>query len=117
MADRTKNIYPKPDADTAVEDARLAKYFKNPQFGYLSDPGTVLDQHGRIMLWHLPCIYSPLRMVSCSNILKFYLSLISTIGQSECQYNRFADPIGCYAPGSSIYREDHLEEQLVFTTI
>ena len=83
MADCTKNIYPQQDADTAVEDARLAKYFKNPQFGYLSDPGTVLDQHGWIMLWHLPCIYSPLRVVSCSNVLKLYLLLISTTGQSE----------------------------------
>jgi hypothetical protein len=100
MADRTKNVRPQPDADPAVEDARLAKFFKNPRFGYLHDPGTVLDQHGRIMLWHLPSIYSPQRMVSCSNVLKFYMSHIGTTGRSECWHSRFTDPIGCYAPGS-----------------
>jgi hypothetical protein len=65
LADRVKNTRPNVDGitDTSVEDARLAKYFKNPQFGDLDMPAVILDCHGRIMLWYLPRILSPYRVV------------------------------------------------------
>jgi hypothetical protein len=42
---------------------RFAKYYKNPKLGELEEPATVLDMDGRIMLWHLPHIFSLYRVV------------------------------------------------------
>ena len=61
-----KNAYPSPDGDTATEDARLAKYFENPQLGDFDEPATILDRHGRIMVWYLPFIFSMYRVVRVS---------------------------------------------------
>ena len=61
MADHVKNRRPQPDGDD--DTAELAKFFINPQFGHFDEPSTVLDKHGRIMVWHLPKIYSPFRTV------------------------------------------------------
>src|SRR5882762_5279963 len=36
----------------------------HPQFGEFKEPATVLDQHGHIILWHLPFIFSHYRMVN-----------------------------------------------------
>ena len=64
FADRVKNTKPTANIDESLEDARLAKFFENPQFGYFEDPATILDRHGRIMMWILPRILSPYRVVS-----------------------------------------------------
>ena len=46
LADRVKNTRPQEgDANASVEDKRLAKYFKNPQFGEFDEPATVIDHH------------------------------------------------------------------------
>jgi len=37
---------------------QAAKRYENPQFGEFKEPATVLDQHGHIILWHLPFIIS-----------------------------------------------------------
>ena len=63
LADRVKNMRPHGDGDTSIEDAILEKYFKNPQFGDIDMPATMLDRHGRIMVWYLPRIFSVHRMV------------------------------------------------------
>ena len=46
FADRVKNTRPTAKIDEYLEDACLAKFFKNPQFGYFEDPATILDHHG-----------------------------------------------------------------------
>jgi hypothetical protein len=61
-----KNARPSPDGDTAAEDARLAKYFENPQLGDFDEPATILDRHGCIMVWYLPFIFSMYRVVRVS---------------------------------------------------
>ena len=63
LADRVKNKCPSADGDTSVEDAILAKYFKNPQIGDIDMPATILDRHGRIMVWYLPHLFCMRRMV------------------------------------------------------
>ncbi|KAI6115787.1 hypothetical protein EV401DRAFT_1889372 [Pisolithus croceorrhizus] len=47
-----------------VEDK--TKYFPYPQWGLISDPATILDVHGRVMVWYLPGIMSPARVVILS---------------------------------------------------
>lgn len=76
LADRVKNTRPQEgDANASVEDKRLAKYFKNPQFGEFDEPATVIDRHGRIILWHLPLIISVYRMVCIFSFLSMVLNM------------------------------------------
>ena len=63
FADRVKNVHPRADGDNSTEDTRLAKFFTNPHFGDVDEPSTILDWHGRIMVWYLPGIFSPHRVV------------------------------------------------------
>ncbi|KAI6117023.1 hypothetical protein EDD16DRAFT_1520223 [Pisolithus croceorrhizus] len=46
-------------AEPRPHSADKTKYFQYPQWGHISDPATVLDVHGRVMLWYLPGIISP----------------------------------------------------------
>lgn len=69
FADRVKNTRPCTDADNSAEDARLAKFFENPNFGDMDEPCTILDRCGRIMLWYLPHIFAPYRVVCILIIL------------------------------------------------
>jgi hypothetical protein len=72
LADRVKNARPQTENGTSIEDDRLKKYFNNPQFGEFDEPATVLDRHGRIILWYLPLIFSLYRVVMLFTLL-FYL--------------------------------------------
>ncbi|KAI6011636.1 hypothetical protein EDC04DRAFT_2609807 [Pisolithus marmoratus] len=38
------------------------KYFPHPQWGHISDPATILDVHGRVLVWYLPGIIPPARV-------------------------------------------------------
>ncbi|KAI6131227.1 hypothetical protein EV401DRAFT_1884110 [Pisolithus croceorrhizus] len=53
-------------AETRPHAAEKTKYFQYPQWGHISDPVTVLDAHGRVMLWYLPGIIPPERVVKQS---------------------------------------------------
>jgi hypothetical protein len=68
LADRVKNSR-RVDEDVSAEDMSLAKYFENPELGEFTLPATVLDRHGRIMVWYLPYIFSPHRVVCASAVL------------------------------------------------
>jgi hypothetical protein len=63
FADRVKNTRPRTDWDHSAEDERLAKFFVNPNFGDMDEPATILDRHGHIMVWYLPHIFAPYRVV------------------------------------------------------
>lgn len=69
LADRVKNTRPQSENGTSVEDDRLAKYFENPRFGEFNEPATMLDRHGRIILWYLPLIFSRYRVVMLFTVL------------------------------------------------
>jgi hypothetical protein len=70
--DRVKNTRPGTENGASVEDDRLAKYFENPQFGEFDKPATVLDQHGHVILWHLPLIFSCYRVVMFFTVLFYF---------------------------------------------
>ncbi|KAI6036716.1 hypothetical protein PISMIDRAFT_17847 [Pisolithus microcarpus 441] len=44
------------------------KYFQHPQWGHISDPATVLDIHGRVMVWYLLGILPPQRVEHLNRI-------------------------------------------------
>ncbi|KAI5982501.1 hypothetical protein EDC04DRAFT_2616638 [Pisolithus marmoratus] len=50
----------------AILNPYKTKYFQYPQWGHISDPETVLDVHGRVMVWYLPGIIPPQRVVKQS---------------------------------------------------
>ncbi|KIK10515.1 hypothetical protein PISMIDRAFT_20326 [Pisolithus microcarpus 441] len=58
------------DIDRFAEPARnvadKTKYFPYPWWGHISDPATVLDVHGRVLVWYLPGIMPPARVVILS---------------------------------------------------
>jgi hypothetical protein len=52
------------DGGIAEADGKMAKYFQQAEFGNIELPATILDQHGRILAWHLPDIITKKRLVS-----------------------------------------------------
>ncbi|KAI6043823.1 hypothetical protein EDC04DRAFT_2599902 [Pisolithus marmoratus] len=51
----------------AILNPYKTKYFPYPQWGYISDPATFLDVHGRVLVWYLLGIMPPAKcLVKCS---------------------------------------------------
>jgi hypothetical protein len=42
------------EGETSASNARLPKYFEQVHLGTLNEPATIIDIHGRILVWHLP---------------------------------------------------------------
>ncbi|KAI6095543.1 hypothetical protein EDD16DRAFT_1702655 [Pisolithus croceorrhizus] len=57
-------------AEPRPHAADKTKYFQYPQWGHISDPATVLDVHGRVMLWYLPGIIPPERVIASLMVSK-----------------------------------------------
>ncbi|KAI6140385.1 hypothetical protein EDD17DRAFT_1770182 [Pisolithus thermaeus] len=55
-------------AEPRPHAADKTKYFQYPQWGHISDHATVLDVHGRVMLWYLPGIIPPERVKHLNRI-------------------------------------------------
>lgn len=47
-----------------VKDDHLKKFFSPTELGVIEHPSTVVDEHGRVILWYLPDILAPFRAVS-----------------------------------------------------
>ncbi|KAG1828589.1 hypothetical protein DFJ58DRAFT_849011 [Suillus subalutaceus] len=47
-------VSPNPLNSDSQQREKLAKYFKTPSFGHISELTTFIDMHGRILAWHLP---------------------------------------------------------------
>lgn len=45
-------------------DENLIKYFANTSLGTFDMPATVVDEHGRVILWYLPDVVAPFRVAS-----------------------------------------------------
>ncbi|KAI6033373.1 hypothetical protein EDC04DRAFT_2897862 [Pisolithus marmoratus] len=63
-------------AEPMPHAADKTKYFQYPQWGHISDPATVLDVHGRVMVWYLPGIIPPQRV---DHLNKIHLPLKSSL--------------------------------------
>ncbi|KAI6024926.1 hypothetical protein BKA83DRAFT_4124738 [Pisolithus microcarpus] len=70
--------------------ADKTKYFPYPWWGHISDPATVLDVHGRVLVWYLPGIMPPARVEHLNKIhLPLKDSLVKcskTGGQSKRRF-------------------------------
>lgn len=73
FADRVKNTKVHGDR-VAQADLTLPLYFQQAEFGDLVTPTTILDMHGKIMVWALPGILHPSRLVSNSTHFCFKMS-------------------------------------------
>ena len=58
FADKIKNTHVSKDVES-LEDLKLCLYYEQVTFGKLTDPGTILDKHGKIMVWVLPGVLHP----------------------------------------------------------
>jgi hypothetical protein len=65
FADKVKNTRVR-EVGEAQADLTLPLYFRQANFGKLATPTTILDMHGRIMVWALPGILHPKRLVNTS---------------------------------------------------
>lgn len=73
------------------EMTRLSGYFKKQNLGERKDPCSLVDRHGRVLVWHLPHIFSrdrlvtpkansnPQQMMTCFRIITMTQSLKSEI--------------------------------------
>ena len=73
FADKVKNTRVSEDGES-LEDIKLRLHYEQATFGKLTDPGTILDKHGKIMVWVLPGVLHPKRLVrnSMSIWLTYY---------------------------------------------
>ncbi|KAI6110756.1 hypothetical protein EV401DRAFT_2075672 [Pisolithus croceorrhizus] len=85
------------------------KYLPYPQWGHISDPATILDVHGRVVVWYLPGIMSPARVEHLNNIhLPLKDSLVKcskTGGQSKRRFGHRHVPEG---DGNEMFGHGHL---------
>jgi hypothetical protein len=63
LADNVKNSVEREDGRVAQSNIKLPKYFCLPNLGLITEPTTILDRFGRVLVWYLPGIMSG-RMVS-----------------------------------------------------
>jgi hypothetical protein len=70
LASRVKNI-----KDTE-DDAKLQKFFEPCHIGHVSQPATVLDTCGSILVWYLPDILTSTRIVSGSLLMAYSLQCV-----------------------------------------
>lgn len=64
LADKVKNARIKEVDPHNLSDEHLSKFFSPTTLGVIDDPATVVDEHGRVILWFLPDIMAPFRVVS-----------------------------------------------------
>jgi hypothetical protein len=69
FAEKAKNTKVNESGDSGA-DHRLPIYFKEAKFGYLPDPTTILDVHGRVMAWALPGVLHEKRVVRKVNKMR-----------------------------------------------
>lgn len=64
LADKVKTTRVQDSRPDDAAIGQLSKFFTPTALGVVEMPSTVVDQHGRIILWHLPDIIAPHRVVS-----------------------------------------------------
>jgi hypothetical protein len=63
FSDRAKATRVKESGLEAAGDQSLPSYFHPADFGELIEPTIILDQHGNVMVWALPGVLHPNRLV------------------------------------------------------
>jgi hypothetical protein len=54
------------DFDRFVESGtKSEKYFTKVNLGLIENPATIVDSHGKILIWYLPGLLLPCRVVRC----------------------------------------------------
>jgi hypothetical protein len=62
--EKTKNATVTSEEAHEKEMVKLKKYFDLKEIGKRTYPCTLVEKHGRILIWHLPQMLSNNRMVS-----------------------------------------------------
>lgn len=73
LAEKVKNTRVIDGDPDDLSHDHLAKFFSLTALGAIDCPSTVVDEHGRVILWYLPDIIAPFRVVS--EILAYLLLL------------------------------------------
>jgi hypothetical protein len=77
--------------DRAREElARIGKYFELPETDkHHEEPQTILDVHGRILVWSLPGILSTRRVVSFIPFFKLHILILGSSKITTLQFHLF----------------------------
>jgi hypothetical protein len=59
--------YGQPDGAPSTEQKKLGKYFQMAILERISEPASIVNNHGKILVWYLPNI------LSCSRVVSFFL--------------------------------------------
>lgn len=63
LSDKVKNSRVGGGEAATASNGNLAKFFPPTALGVIEYPSTVVDEHGRIIVWYLPDILAPFRVV------------------------------------------------------
>lgn len=69
LGDKVKNTRVQDEDAAHLSEDRLSKFFSPTMFGVIDYPSTVVDVHGRVILWYLPDIVAPFRIVSGDSLI------------------------------------------------
>ena len=64
VADFVKGTIVTATGQPTGNDLTFPNYFPDAGLGYIQDPATIVDRHGRVITWHLPGILSRARVVT-----------------------------------------------------
>jgi len=79
-ADMVKHSHVQPNGVESTQHDKLQKYFSMTTLGKISEPATIVDCNGKIMVWYLPDILLPRRIVS---LLEFHIKIFGLINCQE----------------------------------
>lgn len=57
------SLQSKKTGEEAKADMNLAKYFPKAKFGHLTNPTTIFNKYGKIIVWALPGVLHPNQLV------------------------------------------------------
>lgn len=66
LAEKVKSSRVRDDETDYLSNDHLKKYFAPTALGVIEHPSTVVDEHGRVILWYLPDIIAPFRVVGAN---------------------------------------------------
>ena len=74
-------------SDSVAKRESPGKYFSKTGMGFLTKPTTLVDSHGKILMWYLPGLLLPSRVVcSASLIQNLFFLLTFSIARVQCSY-------------------------------
>jgi len=88
FADKAKNTKVTKSGGEAEADQSLRCHFHAAHFKDLTEPTTILDRHGKVIVWALPGILHPNRLVRSQHTYLLYILLTWSYRKTTTKHQR-----------------------------